>query len=99
MVDFLKKYLDEKAIAKMLSLNEESLINSFSMYEDEACKIIEYLKTINVNNNTIENLIIYMPFTFMMEYEKFVKKISRFNIPEFVKLLNNDFVIMDRIFQ
>lgn len=97
MIDFLKTAgISEEVINTMYEMNEDSVLYNLSCIQDDCLKIIEYLKELGIKN--IDELLLYELNIFYLEYDEIVKKFSKFNIPVFVNLINNDYVVIENIY-
>ena len=97
MIDFLKTAgISEEVINTMYEMNEDNVLYNLSCIQDDCLKIIEYLKELGIQN--IDELLLYELNIFYLEYDEIVKKISKFNIPVFVNLINNDYVVIENIY-
>jgi len=98
MIDFLKKAnISDIFNSKMKEEYSDSTLFDLSCNEEDCLKIINYLKEIGILN--INDLLIYRIDVFKLSLEELVKKFSKFNIPLFVNLINDDFVAIDNIFE
>ena len=97
MINYLKEYVDEDTIIEMLERYDPAFISQFEIYKEDTIKIIEFMKQAGIT--VIEGLLIYMPSVFMMNYDEFINKVSKLDLPELVKNVNNDYVAMDDIFE
>lgn len=97
MIDYLKEYVEEDTILEMLERYDQAFINQFAIYKSDTLKILEFMKQAGIT--VIDELLIHMPQVFMMFYDNFIIKISKFNLQEFVQHVNADFVVMDNIFE
>jgi len=98
MIDFLKEIeIEEEIINEIKKYNNDASIFDLSCNEEDCLKIINYLKEIGILN--INDLLIYRIDVFKLSLEELVKKFSKFNIPLFVNLINDDFVTIDNIFE
>lgn len=97
MIDFLKKVgISEKTINEIYEQNEESVLYNLFCIQDECVKIISYFKELGITN--IDELLLYEINLFYLDFEDIVKKFSKFNIPAFVDLINNDFTAIENIY-
>ena len=76
--------------------NEDSVLYNLSCIKDDCLKIINYLKELGIIN--IDELLLYELNLFYLDFEDVVKKFSKFNIPVFVDLINNDFTAIENIY-
>lgn len=96
MIDFLHdvNILDE-VIEEIIKNNSNSTLYDLSCNEEECIKIINYLKEIGILN--IDELLIKEIDVFKLNLEDIVKKFSKFNIPIYVKMINNDYTMIEQI--
>lgn len=57
---------------------------------------IKMLKSYGIED--VEELFMEKDYIFLLKNEDLAKKFSKFNIPEFVKIINNDYSALDKIF-
>ena len=96
MIDFLKNVgISDDTLIEMLKNNNETAIFDLSCYEEDAINIINYIKNIGINN--IDELLVYRMDIFFLTFEQFVKRLSKFNIPVLVNLINEDYTNIDII--
>ena len=96
MIDLLKKYgISEETIAEILKNNDETLLYSLSCNIKNIERIIPYMESIGIKN--IDNILIYKAEIFTLSFSEFIKKLSKFNIPVIVELINNDYTKIDII--
>ena len=89
MVDFLKKAnISDEVISKMKEEYSDSTLFDLSCNEDDCLKIINYLKELGINN--IDDLLLYEIEVFKLKFNDLVKKLSKFNIPLFVNIINEE---------
>lgn len=97
MIDFLKEIgIDENTILEIENNNPKSSIIDLSCNNINCLKIVLYLKEIGISN--IENLLINKIDLFKMNYQELVKRFSKFNIPVFVDLINDDIEVIENIY-
>ena len=96
MIDFLKKInIKEDVLIEIIKNNNPSSLSSLSVNEDECLKIINYMKEIGLT--CIDDLLINRIDVFLSSFDKFIKKLSKFNIPVLVQLVNTDYATIDII--
>ena len=95
MLDFLLDYVSLDTINKIKTINNESSIYDLSCNRDDCLKIINFLKQSGIIN--IDDLLIYEIDVFKLSYENFIKKIKNFNIPLFIKVINEDYTSIEDI--
>jgi hypothetical protein len=96
MIDFLKNVgISDDTLIEMLKNNNETAIFDLSCNEEDAINIINYIKNIGINN--IDELLVYRMDIFFLTFEQFVKRLSKFNIPVLVNLINEDYTNIDII--
>ena len=97
MIDFLSLLdISNKTIDTILENNTQSKICDLSCNAQECIKIIEYMRQIGFK--CIDDLLINYLNVFIMDYDEFVKKISKLNIPYFVECVNNDISSIEFIY-
>ena len=96
MIDFLKdaNITDDTIIEIMKNNNEASLFNLYCNDED-AIQIINYMRGIGITN--IDELLIYRIDIFFITFEQFIKRLSKFNVPILVNLINDNYANIDII--
>ena len=96
MIDFLKKVdIKEEVLIEIVKNNNPSSLSSLSINEEECLKIINYMKEMGLT--CIDELLINRIDLFLSSFDKFVKKLSKFNIPVLVQLTNTDYATIDII--
>ena len=96
MIDFLKQVdIKEAVLIEIVKNNNPSSLSSLSINEEECLKIINYMKEIGFT--CIDDLLINRIDLFLSSFDKFVKKLSKFNIPVLVQLTNTDYATIDII--
>ena len=96
MIDFLKKAnIKDDILIEIIKNNNPSSLSSLSVNEDECLKIINYMK--NIGFTCIDELLINRLNIFLSSFDKFIKKLSKFNIPVLVQLVNTDYATIDII--
>ena len=96
MIDFLKdaNFTDDTIIEIMKNNNEASLFN-LSCNDEDAIQIINYMRGIGITN--IDELLIYRIDIFFITFEQFIKRLSKFNVPILVNLINDNYANIDII--
>ena len=96
MIDFLKdaNITDDTIIEIMKNNNEASLFN-LSCNDENAIQIINYMRGIGITN--IDELLIYRIDIFFITFEQFIKRLSKFNVPILVNLINDNYANIDII--
>ena len=96
MIDFLKQVdIKEEVLIEIVKNNNPSSLSSLSINEEECLKIINYMKEMGLT--CIDELLINRIDLFLSSFDKFVKKLSKFNIPILVQLTNTDYATIDII--
>ena len=97
MLDFLTlSNISNKTIDAILKNNTQSKIGDLSFNDKDCIKIIEYMRQIGFK--CIDDLLINYLNVFIMDYDDFVKKISKLNIPYFVQCVNDDISSIEFIY-
>lgn len=96
MIDFLKdaNITDNTIIEIMKNNNEASLFN-LSCNDEDAIQIINYMRGIGISN--IDELLIYRIDVFTLSFKQFIKRLSNFNIPILVNIVNDNYSNIDII--
>lgn len=96
MIDFLKdaNITDDTIIEIMKNNNEASLFN-LSCNDEDAIQTINYMRGIGITN--IDELLIYRIDIFFITFEQFIKRLSKFNVPILVNLINDNYANIDII--
>lgn len=96
MINFLKdaNITDDTIIEIMKNNNEASLFN-LSCNDEDAIQIINYMRGIGITN--IDELLIYRIDIFFITFEQFIKRLSKFNVPILVNLINDNYANIDII--
>lgn len=98
MMDFLTLCnISDTTINKIIDNNSQSLLSDVSCNGGECMKIIEYMKELNIK--CIDDLLINYLSIFLMDLEKFVKRLSKLNVPYFVQCLNEDIDTIEFIYE
>ena len=96
MIDFLKQVdIKEEVLIEIVKNNNPSSLSSLSINEEECLKIINYMKEMGLT--CIDELLINRIDLFLSSFNKFIKKLSKFNIPALVQLVNTDYATIDII--
>lgn len=96
MIDFLKKVnISDAVLIDMIKNNNEAILFDLSCNEDDAIEIINYMRNIGITN--IDELLIYRVDIFVLTFEQFIKRLSKFNIPVLINLINDDYTKIDII--
>lgn len=96
MVDFLSKYnLDSSTIEEMKKRDPGELFD-LSCNEKEIKKIIDYLRSIGIEN--IDELLLYETELFFRTANFVEKKFSVYNIPVVVQRINDNYEEIEMIF-
>lgn len=96
MIDFLKQInIKENILIEIIKNNNPSSLSSLVVNEDECLKIINYMNEIGFT--CIDDLLINRIDLFLSSFDKFIKKLSKFNIPVLVQLVNTDYTTIDII--
>ncbi len=95
MIEFLKDVVDDITILKILNNNTEASIFDLSCNKNNCLEIIKYMKEIGIE--VIDDLLVYRLDWFLINKEEVVKRFSKYNIPVVVKLINDDYVVIDSL--
>lgn len=96
MIDFLKKLnIKENTVVEMIKNNSTFALSSLSVNEDECIKIVKYMQENGFI--CIDDLLINRIDLFLTSFDKFLKKLSKFNIPALIQLINTDYTMIDMI--
>ena len=97
MIDFLKDInIDSDIINKIVNNNNDSSLFEIVNNQEECIKIIEYLRKIGIT--CINELLIYEIDLFKKDLDYIIKKISKFNIPVFVNIVNDEYTAIENIY-
>lgn len=97
MIDFLKEYnIKEEIIEEMKKNNSPSLMFDLNCNEEECGKIINFLKSIGIEN--IDMLLLYELELFFKNKKSIELAFSKFNIQEFVEQINQDYTEIKKIY-
>lgn len=89
MIDFLKEYNISENTIEELKKQSSSFLFDLNCNEEECCKIINYLRTIGIEN--IDELLLYETDIFFKNKSKVELAFSKHNINELVELINQDY--------
>ena len=95
MLDFLRKYTSDSVIAKIEKENSSANIYNLNCNFEEVCKIIEYLKELEVT--CIDNLLIYRIDIFFRSLDDLKKIFDKYETNSLVQALNSDYTIINEI--
>lgn len=89
MIDYLKNYnLTEEQI-KVIKENITLIqIQELELLEENVCKMLDYLKSLNINN--IYNLIMYRSDLCFLELDEFKKILNNYDIALIKYIIEND---------
>ena len=77
-MDYLEKYnLKKEDITKIRKRFNKDIVNKFEVMEDNVCKVLDYLTSLNIKN--IKNLILNRPDICFMDVDILKEKISKFD--------------------
>ena len=96
MIDFLKDAnITDNTIIEMMKNNNEASLFNLSCNDEDAIQIINYMRGIGITN--IDELLIYRIDIFFLTFEQFIKRLSKFNVPVLVNLINENYANIDII--
>lgn len=96
MIDFLKDAnITDKTIIEMMKNNNEASLFNLSCNDEDAIQIINYMRGTGITN--IDELLIYRIDIFFLTFEQFIKRLSKFNVPVLVNLINENYANIDII--
>lgn len=96
MIDFLKDVsINDNTIIEMMKNNNEASLFDLSCNDEDAIQIINYMRGIGITN--IDELLIYRIDIFFLTFEQFIKRLSKFNVPVLVNLINENYANIDII--
>lgn len=88
--------IDEVLKNKMIEcLGYDTVLNMACNYK-VVKNNIEILKSFGITN--IEDLLLNKDYIFTLDNNKLINYFKKFNIPNFVNLINNDYNVIDEIF-
>ena len=97
MIDYLTLgNISSYTINKIIENNTESRICDLSCNGQECLKIIEYMRQIGIK--CIDELLINYSDIFLWDYEDFVNKINKLNVPYLVQCVNVDINAIEFIY-
>lgn len=96
MIDFLKDVsINDNTIIEMMKNNNEASLFDLSCNDEDVIQIINYMRGIGITN--IDELLIYRIDIFFLTFEQFIKRLSKFNVPVLVNLINENYANIDII--
>ena len=95
MLDFLRKYTSDSVITKIEKENSSANIYNLNCNLEEVCKIIEYLKELEIT--CIDNLLIYRIDIFFRSLDDLKKLFNKYETNSLVQALNSDYTIINEI--
>lgn len=88
-MNYLREFdITDDVIDKIRANNDKSIIQNLIYDEINVGKVIEYLKSINIE--VVDELLISRPEFFSIEKDKIEKEFSKYNIEVLVNLINED---------
>lgn len=97
MLAFLKeKGISDTTISLIKKYNDDASILDLKLNADECLKIITYMQENGFN--CLDNLLIYYLNIFLDDYDDFIKKIGKLNIPYFIKCVNEDLTTIEFLY-
>ena len=97
MIDFLNDIgITFDTIKKIEKFNNNSSLFEIANNKEECIKIIDYLKELGIT--CIDELLIYEIDLFKKDLDYIIKKISKFNIPVFVNIVNDEYIAIENIY-
>ena len=97
MIDFLMPYVKIDTIDNIYKINNESSIYDLSVNKENCLKIINYFIEIGITN--LDDLLIYEIDIFKNTFNDLIRKFKNFNIPLFVKIINDDYTAIEDIYE
>ena len=96
MIDFLKKCgISSATLDEILKVNVDANIYNFSCNQDEAVKIIDFLKNIGIKE--IDALLIHKIDLFFMTLDDIMLMFDKNDINLVVKKINEDYLYIDNL--
>lgn len=95
--DINRLNISEECKNKLMEKEDYDILYSIAFNKDVVNNNLKLLSSYGIEN--LEKLFLNKPYIFIMNTEKLVKKFSKFNIPVFVQIINNDFNAIDKIFK
>lgn len=96
MIDFLNKYLDNTSINEINTKLDSSILYNLNCNMKNILEIINYLRSIGIIN--IKDLIIYKTDIFLDNKDNIVNLFSKFNINDIVNKINNNYEVIDELY-
>lgn len=96
MLDFLKRMeITEEVINEITNTYTADEIISLQSNQDECLKTIALFRRLGINN--IPELLIHERYIFFKLTMRIVNEIEKYDIPELVKNINNDYTYIEKI--
>ena len=96
MINDLKNInVSKKCLETLINNNDYDTLVSLSINKDIINENIRLLDSYGVEN--IDELFLNKYYIFVLKTEELVKKFSKFNIPVFIQIINNDLNAIDKI--
>ena len=97
-MDFLEKYgYNENDINMILQNNDSSVIKNIVMNQENVAEVINYLKELGVNDNSIKDLFLHQIGMFYRTKDEIKAVFDEYEIDSIVKSLNYDVNTVDLI--
>lgn len=96
MIEFLNKYLDNTSINEINTKLDNTILYNLNCNMKNALEIINYLRSIGIIN--IKDLIIHKTDIFLDNKDNIVNLFSKFNINDIVNRINNNYEVIDELY-
>ena len=96
MIEFLNKYLDNTSINEINVKLDNTILYNLNCNMKNVLEIINYLRSIGIIN--IKDLIIYKTDLFLDNKDDIINLFSKFNIDDIVNKINNNYVVIDELY-
>ena len=88
-MNFLREFdISDKTIERIKENNDDSILNNLIFDSENVRKIIEFFREIDIE--VIDDLLIYRPEIFSIDYKKLVDEFNKYNLKILVSLINDD---------
>ena len=87
-MDFLKEYISKETIEQLEETHSKEVLYNFICNKKNIIEVINYLKSININN--IEEIILNNISIFTEDIEELRNKLNKYNQKELSEFINRD---------
>jgi hypothetical protein len=97
-MEFLENYgFSDDDIREIVSSNDDGVIRNISMNKENVIDVLEYLKELGVNDNSLKDLFVHQIGMFHRTKEEIKVVFDEYEIESIVKSLNYDVNTVDLI--